>query len=126
MEKVINAAFLWHNYGNSTIGNRSDIERVPIDNLKAFYKKYYRPDNAILMITGKFEVEKTLALVQKKFGTIKNKTKNKRFSGGKSREKTRKKKYTCYIEPIHKLNRLTGDYDTNFKIILDALFASPL
>lgn len=72
MEKVINAAFLWHNYGNSTIGNRSDIERVPIDNLKAFYKKYYRPDNAILMITGKFEVEKTLALVQKKFGTIKN------------------------------------------------------
>ena len=42
MEKVINAAFLWHNYGNSTIGNRSDIERVPIDNLKAFYKKYYR------------------------------------------------------------------------------------
>jgi len=72
MEKVINAAFLWHNYGNSTIGNRSDIERVPIDNLKAFYQKYYRPDNAILMITGKFEVEKTLALVQKKFGTIKN------------------------------------------------------
>lgn len=72
LEKVISTAFLWHNYGNSTIGNRSDIERVPIGNLQAFYKKYYRPDNAVLMVTGKFEKEKTLALVEKKFSTIKN------------------------------------------------------
>ena len=72
MEKVISAAYLWHNYGKSTIGNRSDIERVPIENLQAFYKKYYRPDNAILMVTGKFETEKTLALIVKKFGGIKN------------------------------------------------------
>jgi len=72
MEKVISSAYLWHNYGKSTIGNRSDIERVPIENLQAFYKKYYRPDNAVLMITGKFDPDKTLALVQKKFGSIKN------------------------------------------------------
>ncbi len=70
-QKVIDAAYLWHNYGNATIGNRSDIERVPIENLKAFYKKYYRPDNAVLMITGKFEEEKTLDLVQQKFGNLK-------------------------------------------------------
>ncbi|PIA80740.1 hypothetical protein BFR04_16145 [Gaetbulibacter sp. 4G1] len=72
MQKVISAAFLWHNYGKSTIGNRSDIERVPIENLQAFYKKYYRPDNAILMVTGKFETDKTLALIEKKFAGIKN------------------------------------------------------
>ena len=72
MQKVISSAFLWHNYGQSTIGNKSDIERVPIDNLKAFYKKYYRPDNAVLMVTGKFETEKTLALIEKKFGVLKN------------------------------------------------------
>ena len=72
LEKVISSAFLWHNYGNSTIGNRSDIERVPIENLKAFYKKYYRPDNAVLMVTGKFDTDKTLALIEKKFGGIKN------------------------------------------------------
>ncbi|MCW5520990.1 insulinase family protein [Aureitalea sp. L0-47] len=72
MKQVISASFLWHNYGQSTIGNRSDIERVPIDNLKAFYKKYYRPDNAVLMITGKFDKNKTLELVQKKFGPLKN------------------------------------------------------
>lgn len=72
MKNVISAAFLWHNYGQSTIGNRSDIERVPIENLQAFYKKYYRPDNAILMVTGKFEADKTLALIEKKFASIKN------------------------------------------------------
>lgn len=74
MQKVISSAFLWHNYGQSTIGNKSDIERVPIDNLKAFYKKFYRPDNAVLMVTGKFEKDKTLALIQKKFGGLKNPT----------------------------------------------------
>ncbi len=72
MQKVISSAFLWHNYGQSTIGNKSDIERVPIDNLKAFYKKYYRPDNAVLMVTGKFDTDKTLALIEKKFGSLKN------------------------------------------------------
>lgn len=70
--KVINTAYLWHNYGNATIGNRSDIERVPIKNLQAFYKKYYRPDNAVLMVTGKFDTDKTLALIEKKFGDLKN------------------------------------------------------
>lgn len=70
MKKVISTAFLWHNYGQSTIGNRSDIERVPIENLKDFYKKFYRPDNAVLMVTGKFNTDKTLELIQKKFGNI--------------------------------------------------------
>lgn len=72
MQQVTNAAYMWHNYGNSTIGNRSDIERVPIEKLKAFYEKYYRPDNAVLMVTGKFEKKKTLALIEAKFSNIKN------------------------------------------------------
>lgn len=70
MQQVISSAFLWHNYGQSTIGNRSDIERVPIENLQAFYKKFYRPDNAVLMITGKFDKQKTLDLVVEKFGKL--------------------------------------------------------
>lgn len=72
MQNVVNASYLWHNYGQSTIGNRSDIERVPIENLQAFYKKYYRPDNAVLMVTGKFDTEKTLKLIEEKFSKVKN------------------------------------------------------
>ena len=69
-ERVVSTAFLWHNYGKSTIGNRSDIENVPIENLQAFYRKFYQPDNAILLIAGKFDPEKALALVDKYFSAI--------------------------------------------------------
>jgi len=69
-KRIEAAAYEWHNYGKSTIGNRSDIERVPIENLQAFYKKYYQPDNVVLIIAGKFEEAKALAMVTKHFGSI--------------------------------------------------------
>lgn len=70
MARVHAAAYLWHSYGKSTIGNRTDIERVPIENLQAFYRKYYQPDNVVLIVAGKFEEPKALALVQKYLGLI--------------------------------------------------------
>ena len=69
-KRVAAAAYSWHNYGKSTIGNRSDIERVPIQNLQAFYKKYYQPDNIVLIVAGKFDETKALARIQKYFGPI--------------------------------------------------------
>ncbi len=69
-ERVVSSAFLWHNYGKSTIGNRSDLEKVPIENLQAFYKKYYQPDNAVLVVAGKIDMAKTLQLVNEYFGSI--------------------------------------------------------
>jgi len=70
MERVMSTAYLWHNYGKSTIGARADIENVPIERLKAFYQKYYQPDNAVLVVAGKFDVNRTLALIGEKFGAI--------------------------------------------------------
>ncbi len=70
MQRTLASAFLWHNYGKSTIGARSDIENVSIDRLKAFYRKHYQPDNAVLLVAGKFEEARTLALIAKKFGPI--------------------------------------------------------
>src|SRR5579871_4226086 len=69
-ERVSAAAYAWHNYAKSTIGNRSDIERVPITNLQAFYKKYYQPDNVVLIIAGKFEESKALGYCEKYLGSI--------------------------------------------------------
>lgn len=69
-ERILSSAYLWHNYGKSTIGNRSDIERVPIDNLQKFYKKYYQPDNATLIVAGDFNPDKVLELIEKEFGSI--------------------------------------------------------
>lgn len=70
MQRTMASAFEWHNYGKTTIGARADIENVPIERLQAFYRRYYQPDNAILVVAGKFEVPKTLALIHTKFGGI--------------------------------------------------------
>ncbi len=69
-KRVMSAAYDWHNYGNSTIGARADIEQVPIDRLQAFYRKYYQPDNAILVVAGHFDPELALELIVEKFGSI--------------------------------------------------------
>ncbi len=70
LERTMSTAYVWHGYGRSTIGNRADIENVPIERLQAFYRKYYQPDNAILVVAGKFDPEKTLRLIEQKFGVI--------------------------------------------------------
>ncbi len=70
MKRMQSVAFDWHNYGNSTIGNRSDIENVKIENLQAFYRQYYQPDNAVLLVAGKFEAEKALQWINASFGKI--------------------------------------------------------
>lgn len=72
LQRGLATAYEWHNYGKSTIGNKTDIERVPIENLQAFYKKYYRPDNALLIVAGRFDQEKALALIAKHFGPLQN------------------------------------------------------
>src|SRR3954453_18438819 len=69
-QRVLEAAYTFHNYGKSTIGNRSDIERVPIERLAAFYQKYYQPDNAILTVAGQFDEPKTLAWIAELFTKI--------------------------------------------------------
>jgi len=69
-ERVVATAYLWHNYGKSVIGSRADIEKVPIDRLAAFYKKYYQPDNAVLVIAGQFDAARALALVAETVGSI--------------------------------------------------------
>ncbi len=70
MERVLSTAYLWHNYGKDTIGARSDVERVPIERLQAFYRHFYQPDNAVLVVAGKFDEAKTLSLIQKYFAPI--------------------------------------------------------
>lgn len=69
-QRMMATAYEWHNYGKSTIGNRTDIERVPADSLRAFYKKFYQPDNAMLVVAGKFDEAKALEYINKYFGSL--------------------------------------------------------
>jgi zinc protease len=69
-QRIMATAFEWHNYGKTTIGNRSDIERVPIENLQAFYRKHYQPDNVMLVVAGQFDQARALALVGELCGKL--------------------------------------------------------
>jgi zinc protease len=69
-ERLQSVAFDWHNYGKSTIGARSDIEQVNVPRLRAFYHNYYQPDNAVLMVAGRFDEAKVLKQVNELFGRI--------------------------------------------------------
>ncbi len=70
IERMLATAYLWHNYGKSTIGARSDVENVSIERLRAFYRRYYQPDNAVLTLTGKFNAAKTLDRIARIFGPL--------------------------------------------------------
>ena len=69
-ERVLSTAYLWHGYGKSPIGSRSDIENVPIERLRAFYRRHYQPDNAVLVVSGRIDEERTLELIAEHFGAI--------------------------------------------------------
>ena len=65
-----NISFDWHANGHSAIGNRSDIEHVRIENLQNFYRTWYQPDNAVLLVTGKFDAATTLKWITSAFAAI--------------------------------------------------------
>lgn len=69
-ERVEATAYLWHNYGKSTIGSKADLEKVPVERLEAFYRKYYQPDNAVLVLTGRLSETKTLQAVADSMGKL--------------------------------------------------------
>jgi zinc protease len=72
--KTLATMYQWHNYGKDTIGARADVENVDIPRLQAFYRKYYQPDNATLIVSGKFPRDKVLPWIAQTFGVIKKPT----------------------------------------------------
>lgn len=59
-----------HPYKNSVIGTMEDLDAAELDEFKAFFKKYYGPNNATLVVTGDIDMKKTMAMIKDYFGTI--------------------------------------------------------
>jgi zinc protease len=70
VQRMLSAAFNWHNYGKEPIGARTDVERVNIERLQAFYRLYYQPDNAVLIVAGAFDADEALRLIARHFGPV--------------------------------------------------------
>ncbi|MEO7151065.1 MAG: insulinase family protein, partial [Burkholderiaceae bacterium] len=69
-QKTLSVMFDWHHYANSPIGARADVENVDIPRLQAFYRQYYQPDNATLIVAGRFDPAKVLATIDASFGKL--------------------------------------------------------
>ncbi len=69
-KEVRSAAFQLHPYKNPTIGWRSDVQKLTLDDVKRHYRDYYQPSNATLVIVGDFDTKAQVAQVHKYFGTI--------------------------------------------------------
>lgn len=70
LQHTMASAYTAHPYSRPVIGNKSDVEHVPMENLRAFYHKFYQPDNAVLMVAGKVDEGQIVELVNKYFGPI--------------------------------------------------------
>jgi zinc protease len=72
LEQVDAAAFKVHPYHSPVIGWMSDIEQLTRDDVYSYYKTYYAPNNAVVVVIGDFKSEELLAKIEKSFGQIKS------------------------------------------------------
>lgn len=59
-----------HPYHRLTIGSPADLDAATLDDVRAFFRRYYVPNNATLVLSGDFDRTKARALVEKYFGPI--------------------------------------------------------
>jgi len=69
-EEVSALAFHVHPYGQPTVGWAEDVQRITADQLRAFYRTYYVPNNALIVAVGAFRASELLARIRERFGAI--------------------------------------------------------
>lgn len=57
-------------YAHSTIGDMADLDAAELEDVQAFFNTYYRPNNAVLSISGNFDVDEARQLIERYFGDI--------------------------------------------------------
>ena len=66
-EKMQDLAFDVHTYKHTTMGFEADIKAMPegYEYSKSFFKRFYRPDNVVILVTGDVNPKKTMAMIKK-------------------------------------------------------------
>ncbi len=70
--KMMQSVFEGTPYGGSVIGDVEDLKALKRNNLMDFFKKFYTPDNAIIVVAGDVDAEKTITFIRQKFGHLKS------------------------------------------------------
>jgi zinc protease len=69
-EQIMAALYLNHPYGRPVIGWRQEIEKLDREDALAFYRRFYAPNNATLVIAGDVEADEVRPMVERTFGAI--------------------------------------------------------
>lgn len=69
-EIIYDQAFTTHTYKHPTIGSMADLEAASIDDVRDFFKTYYVPENATMVIAGDFDPKETMELVENYMGRV--------------------------------------------------------
>jgi len=70
LQELEASAYKVHPYRNPIVGWLQDVERATVEQQQAYYRKYYQPNNAILVIAGDFDTDRVLANVVRAFSPI--------------------------------------------------------
>lgn len=90
-EQIMAALYLNHPYGRPVIGWRQEIEKLDREDALAFYKRFYAPNNAILVIAGDVEAKDIRPMVERTFGEIRHSLQSRRSGcGRRSRPRPRR------------------------------------
>ena len=69
-EQIMAALYLNHPYGRPVIGWRQEIEKLDREDALAFYRRFYAPNNAILVIAGDVDINEVRPLAEQTFGKV--------------------------------------------------------
>lgn len=114
-EEVQATAFRVHSYHHEVIGDMADLQTITRDDLWNHYSTYYVPANAVLAISGDFETDRMLALIEEHFGGISQSPqaeKNSRAEPAQSGEKrvtVEGPGETPFIEIVYRAPSATSD-----------------
>ncbi len=70
--RLFNNLYIYHSYHWTPIGFTNDIKNWTIEDIRSFHKKYYQPQNAIIVVAGDIKPQSVFKLAQKEFENIKN------------------------------------------------------
>ena len=69
-EQIMAALYLNHPYGRPVIGWHQEIEKLDREDALAFYRRFYAPNNAILVVAGDIDADEVRAMAERTFGAI--------------------------------------------------------
>ena len=77
---VMQAVFPNHAYGLPVGGTKADVEKFEVEQVQKYYRNFYSPDNAVLVIVGDFQTANTLETIKEVFGKLPKKVRSEKLA----------------------------------------------